>query len=278
MRRLIEKLGALGLTEYEAKAFAHLYSAGELKASDVAELSGVPRPKVYGALSTLVELGLVEKIPGRPTLYRTKSAGEVRGTLERRVREEFEDSLAHVNDARNELRKMERSMREKRRELLHIVGVGEPSLNETRGLYREAEAEIAVVSKAMEYLGEVEEELAEAAERGVSVRALMLNPESLSKNSARVQGNSSEALGELGAEVRYSTAPLPLRGSVVDASMDYESGAAIFVVEERGVPLRLRDAAVTRNPSLVAGMKRYLDMVWEHESRAAPRGRRGKGT
>lgn len=269
MKRLIEELKSLGLTEYGAKSFAHLHSAGELKASDLSELSGVPRSKVYGALEGLVERGLVEKIPGRPTLFRAKPPGEVRGTLERSVREDYQDSLGRVDKVRRELRSIERSQKERRRELLHLVGVGEPSLNETRGLYREAEDEVAVATKAMEYLPEVEEDLREAAVRGAEVRVLMLDPDRLSEESAEVQRESRDVLDEIGAEVRLSEGALPLRGSIVDASMDYEGGAAIFVVEERGVPLKLRDAAVTRNPSLVAGMKRYLDLAWEHESSPA---------
>jgi hypothetical protein len=68
------------------------------------------------------------------------------------------------------------------------------------------------------------------------------------------------------AEVRFSQVTLPLRGSVVDPSYDYKTGKAIFLVEERGVPLTLRDAAITENPSLVAGMKRYFDLIWKYES------------
>jgi hypothetical protein len=48
--------------------------------------------------------------------------------------------------------------------------------------------------------------------------------------------------------------------------MEYESGDAVLLVEEKDVPLHMRQAAVTDNASFVAGMSRYFDLIWEHES------------
>jgi hypothetical protein len=54
--------------------------------------------------------------------------------------------------------------------------------------------------------------------------------------------------------------------------MDYETGEAIFLVEEPDVPNHMRQAALTENGSFVAGLKRYFDLVWEYESEASPVG------
>ncbi|RLI78320.1 hypothetical protein DRP04_10285 [Archaeoglobales archaeon] len=62
---------------------------------------------------------------------------------------------------------------------------------------------------------------------------------------------------------------LPLRGLIVDPSYEYRTGKAIFVVEDPKTPLYLRDAVITENPSLVAGMKRYFDLIWKYESETA---------
>ena len=48
--------------------------------------------------------------------------------------------------------------------------------------------------------------------------------------------------------------------------MGDETGGAIFLVEEPDVPNHRRQAALTENGSFVAGLKRYFDLVWEHES------------
>jgi hypothetical protein len=50
--------------------------------------------------------------------------------------------------------------------------------------------------------------------------------------------------------------------------MDYESGKALFLVEEEDIPLHLRQAAVTENGSFVAGMNRLFELIWEYESLA----------
>jgi hypothetical protein len=52
--------------------------------------------------------------------------------------------------------------------------------------------------------------------------------------------------------------------------MDYDTGKAIFLVEEKDVPLHMRQAAVTKNGSFVAGMDRYFTLTWEYESTRAP--------
>ncbi len=71
------------------------------------------------------------------------------------------------------------------------------------------------------------------------------------------------------AEVRFSKGLLPLRGSIIDLSYEYRTGKAIFAVEDPKTPLYLRDAIITENPSLVAGMKRYFDLIWKYESETA---------
>lgn len=260
MERLVELLTSLDLTEYEARSLAALQTGGESKASDLAERGGVPRPKVYGALSSLADRGVVEKIPGRPTRYRAKPPEETVRILRSRLERRYERSIATVEEAEEEMRSLGGEAAE-REDLLHLVGVGEGSLAETRSLYGEAEERVAVATKAMEYLPDVEDALRDAVDRGVSVRALMLDPSALEEENCEVQRRSVGTLRDAGAEVRYSTTSLPLRGTVIDRNR-----AALFVVEERGVPFTLRDAAVTRNPSLVAGMRKYFDLIWREET------------
>jgi hypothetical protein len=71
-------------------------------------------------------------------------------------------------------------------------------------------------------------------------------------------------------DVRFSEELLPWRGTFIDPSMEYDSGEAIFLVEEPDVPNHKRQAALTENGSFVAGMKRYFDLIWDHESVTEP--------
>ena len=67
---IVEGLRKLGLTEYEAKAYATLVGMGEATAREVHELSGVPRTRIYDILRDLGGKGFVEFVQGSPTYYR----------------------------------------------------------------------------------------------------------------------------------------------------------------------------------------------------------------
>jgi len=67
---IVEGLRKLGLTEYEAKAYAALVGMGEASAREVHELSGVPRTRIYDILRDLGSKGFVEFVQGSPTYYR----------------------------------------------------------------------------------------------------------------------------------------------------------------------------------------------------------------
>jgi HTH-type transcriptional regulator, sugar sensing transcriptional regulator len=64
-----EKLTALGLTSYEAKAYLALVRRDSCAAADVARLAGIPRQRIYDVLATLVQKGLAAHRPGLPVKY-----------------------------------------------------------------------------------------------------------------------------------------------------------------------------------------------------------------
>ena len=104
--------------------------------------------------------------------------------------------------------------------------------------------------------------------RGDEVRVLLLHPDGLAEGNREVQTGSVDRLvaNYPLIDLRFSEERLPWRGTIVDPSMDYETGEAIFLVEEEDIPLSLRKAAVTENSSFVAGLGRYFDLIWEYES------------
>lgn len=270
----LDTLMELGLKEYEAKTLAHLLQAGETEAPKLSSLSGVPKARIYGILEGLADRGLVEIKPGRPSKYRPKPPGEIIERIIQNKQNEMEEEIERIrsveDDFVSQFRELyESSIEKSRKPLLRTVSVGGPSEKETEMMYGDAEEEIDIVSKSMEWLPEVIDALKEAIDRGVKVRALLLSRDLLEEENVPIQEKSIKTFGEElpGTKLRFSKELLPLRGSIVDPSYEYESGEAIFLVEEGRVPLKLRDAAITENPSLVAGMKRYFDLIWKHESR-----------
>ncbi len=265
-------LEELGMSRYQAKALLALMKHGEAKASDVSELSGVPRAKIYAVLDQLADLGYVDKIPGRPVRFRAKKPAEILERLKYNTLSEYSRRLSMLEqvekDLTESLMRMYSPAEVRSRELIRVVSVGEPSERETKILYSESKREINIISKSFEYYPKVRDDLVEATKRGVKVKVLLLGREFLEERSEAIQKEIMRLIRSDidDVEIRISKTILPLRGSIIDPSYDYRTGKAIFVVEDPETPLYLRDAAVTENPSLVAGMKKYFDLIWEYES------------
>lgn len=265
----------IDLTEYEETALRELLRLGQSSAPDLAEATSIPKARIYGVLDALADEGYVKVIPGRPKQYQAKHPDDlVEQALESR-RQEFETYRDRVEEARSEFLAeyepiYEQATDEIRptEELFYVVDVGEPSERETRSLYERAESEIRVLTKSFGYLTEVESALADAIERGVDVSALLLAPRHLSPENRRRQTDIIDHLHASYPEIdlRFSDQRMPWRGTLIDPSMQYDSGEATFLVEQEDVPNHLRQAAVTENAAFVAGFARYFDLVWDYES------------
>ena len=57
---LSDRLVELGLTEYEARTLVTLVRIGTGTAKDIADADGVPRTRVYDAVETLQNMGLID--------------------------------------------------------------------------------------------------------------------------------------------------------------------------------------------------------------------------
>jgi sugar-specific transcriptional regulator TrmB len=270
-----DPLATFDLTEYEETALRELLSLGRTTAPNLSEATGIPKARIYGVLDSLAESGFIKVIPGRPKQYQPYPPEEIvdRAIESRRqdfeayqhriesIRSAFVDAFSPVEDRdRDDLRPTE--------DLFHVVDVGEPSERETRRLFREADERIVILSKSFGFLDAVAPTLQDSVERGVTVQCLLLSPAYLSEENQRKQSEIRSVLGEEfpSIEVRQSDRVLPWRGSFIDPSLEYTSGQGILLVEQEKVPNHMRQAAVTENPSFVAGMWQYFDLLWYHES------------
>jgi len=269
-----ELLERLGLTEYECTALAEVLTLGRTTAPNLAEATGIPKARIYGVLDSLAEDGFVKVVPGRPKEYQPRPPDEILDRATENRRQAFEDFRHEVDDLRDPFiaefgPRFEQASEDitPTEELFHVVDVGEPSETETRRLYHEATERVNVITKSLEYIDAIEPALAEAVE-SVPVDVLFLHPDLLEAENRPIQAEIVDSITAEYAEVgiRFSTGPLPWRGTLIDPDLDYETGEAIFLVEEPDVPNHMRQAALTENGSFVAGLKRYFDLVWEYES------------
>jgi sugar-specific transcriptional regulator TrmB len=272
---------ALDLTEYEETALSNLLRLGRTTAPNLAEATGIPKARIYGVLDALADRGFVKVMPGRPKEYQSRSPAEIVDRAKENQRQAYESTATELEAGREaflaEFGPQFDSATEDVRpaeELFHVVDVGESSESETRRLYHEAEREVRVLTKSWEYLESVEPALRDALDRGIAIRTLFLHPDRLSDENRRIQAGIVDRLREEfpGVEFRFAEGALPWRGTLTDPPTDAgevsgeSGGEAIFLVEEPDVPNHMRQAAITENESFVAGLKRFFDLVWEHES------------
>jgi len=83
-----------GLTEYEAKAYAALVELEEATAREVADVSRVPRTKIYGVIDDLHQKSLVEVIPERPKRFLPQPFHDYLDGYE----DEFQERLQQVKE------------------------------------------------------------------------------------------------------------------------------------------------------------------------------------
>jgi HTH-type transcriptional regulator, sugar sensing transcriptional regulator len=266
----------LDLKEYESTALEHLFSIGRTTAPNLSEATGVPKARIYGVLDSLADMGYIKTIPGRPKEYQPKPPAEILNRAQENRRQAYESFRQDVESVRSEFLDAFQPLYEHSSEqitptedLFYVVDVGDPSETETRELYHTADDTLCVITKSFEYFNGIEPAFEAAVNRDVTVQILFLEPKHLTEANEVVQQEVVAYIDETYPRVdyRFSDKKLPWRGTLTDPSMEYETGKAIFLVEEKDVPLHMRQAAVTENGSFVAGMKRYFDLIWEYESR-----------
>lgn len=265
----------LNLGEYETTAMKALLTHGRSTAPNLVEATGIPNARIYSVLEELADRGFIKIIPGRPKQYQPKSPEEILDRAVENRRQEFEsfeteiqeleDRFIETFEPRYKQADEEISPTE---ELFHVVDVGDPSESETRAIYREADESVHVMTKGFEYFDAIRPTFEDALARGVDIDILFLSAEHLSETDTEIQ---REVVSKIRREfpsvgIQFSIDLLPWRGTLADPSMEYETGVAIILVEEKDVPLHMRQAAVTENGSFVAGLKRYFDLIWEYES------------
>lgn len=265
----------LELKKYESTALEHLLAIGRTTAPNLAEATDIPKARIYGVLDSLADMGYIKIIPGHPKEYQSKAPAKILNRAKENRRQEFESYSQEIESIREKFLGTFRPLYEQAskditptEELFYVVDVGDPSETETRELYYKANGTLNVLTKSFTYFKDIKKAFEDAIARGVTVQIIFLDAEHLSDENASTQEEVISMISETYPEVdyRFSNKKLPWRGTLADPSMDYDTGKAIFLVEEKDVPLHMRQAAVTENGSFVAGMKRYFDLIWEHDS------------
>lgn len=99
MENLIKSLNKLGLSRYEAQAYIGLTKIIRGKAEEIAEISQLPRSRIYDILKELEKKGFVEIKKGRPMIYTVVEPKII-------FKKEKEKLLENLNSTENKLNEL----------------------------------------------------------------------------------------------------------------------------------------------------------------------------
>jgi len=142
---LIKELVNYNFTEYEAKAFLVLIKKSSLSATEVSQMGGIPRTKVYEVLNNLTGKGFCSEIPGSIRRFKAISPDisfkKVYYELENRKKElqYIEDTLTPIfHDSRTDSDPLD---------YIEIIRKKEISVDKINNLINSAKKEIIIMNK-----------------------------------------------------------------------------------------------------------------------------------
>jgi len=157
----VEALTDLGLSAYAAETFVGLQKLGVGSASEVAQVTDVPRSQVYGATDELEDLGLVDVHEGSPRRYRPVAVEEARDLLFDRLHASGEAAFEYVESVRGQ-----QTTPEERQEAIWTTQGRDNVATRVTSLVEDADERVLFATGEPALLeGEVLETLRAAAER-----------------------------------------------------------------------------------------------------------------
>ncbi|KJE49281.1 MULTISPECIES: TrmB family transcriptional regulator [Acidiplasma] len=85
-----DMLKILGLSSYEAQAFAALVYHGVANADTIADTAGIPRTSAYKVMESLVEKGFAKETEGRPRMFKPEEMDKIKDNFISKVNNLFE--------------------------------------------------------------------------------------------------------------------------------------------------------------------------------------------
>ncbi|HWG90303.1 MAG TPA: helix-turn-helix domain-containing protein [Candidatus Thermoplasmatota archaeon] len=247
----VAKMQEYGLTEYEARTYLALLDLGVASARDIANLSRVPRTKIYSVLDDLHQKQLAEIIPERPKKYEGIPFDQYLKSFER--------------EYHSKLKKIE----EDKKFLASPVAAAAPG--DKAGSFNVLKGRKNVLNRKHEMLARAELEVIEMGTEGSGVRMGYFLP--LVKEKARsgtlmklllpVTPQNLENVTEFATvgEVRHAANKAP--GSVILVVDDSEVLICHYVPDDEHL-FKGEDVAIwSDDKAIVRDMKQTLMAQWE---------------
>ena len=176
VRRLVD----LGFSSYEAQAYVGLLGKQAMTGYALANLTGIPQPKVYETLRRLARKGVAIQVGGDPALFVALPPGRLLAQLEGEFQQRLADAEAELNrpGADDEQFRALRTIRDWKA----IEGCATAMIDASeRHFYVSAHCDMTAVAAAV----------TRADERGVPADILLFGPEELTVRNGRIVGHLS---------------------------------------------------------------------------------------
>lgn len=167
---LIEDLKEAGLTEYEAKTYRALVEYGEQTGRQLSQLSKVPPTRIFDALKSLHEKGLVQLIQQKPMVWLSVKPEIGIGNLMERK------SASYLELGKRLVSELKRARQEPERKMLDQVtiqkGLEKAIEDAVVGQIKTSGKEVCSYSRGDTFSAHSEIENAKAIRRGVVIRQI----------------------------------------------------------------------------------------------------------
>jgi len=249
----VERLMRLGLTQYEARAYVALVRRDASTPAEVARMSGVPKPRIYDVLRSLVDKGLAANRPGRTAKFVAAAPERAATTLVQMHRDRVAALEGDARQLVDELRAAYQDGRQHTDPLDYIEVIRSPEAIGTRfnELQRSVEREMLVFSKSPAAIG-IEENVVglELARRRV-LRSMY--EFSVLEDETQLRG--VRAFLDAGEQARFA-AELPLKLGIIDER------TVLFAMPDPVAGNAEITTLVIENPHLANTLKIAFESLW----------------
>ena len=253
----------LDLTPYESRAYVSLIMHGPMSPSELAQKTGVPRPRTYDVLRSLMEKGLLMEQSGKPPIYSAvdpeQGIKNLLINIETKASRQLEEKKRAVQTLTTLLSRMyEKSKRIKmERSKVWFTQRDTAFISIYSEAIRNCEKEMVVASTD---LHPPEREILQAVKfalkNGKSVRVVRQITELWTKEDLE----RYEEVIKAGSQVRYlNVKEIPLRFVVFDG----RDVILVFPSEAESIKTQTIEALWLRIPPLAKILREYFEELWK---------------
>jgi sugar-specific transcriptional regulator TrmB len=259
---LIEKIKAMGFSDYEAKCYLAMFERESLTVSEVANLAKIPRPNTYDALEKLQYEGLVVLLPGKIMKYTVVDPEFLKEKQLERLHRTTNNIQNNIEAVTKELGSFFLSSRSNNKplEYVEIIKDRYKAHQKFMNLCAAAKKEVIAFNKPPYACSSKKERddqidvLSERDEAGVIMKTIVEIPEDDEDKMVLLREiNEEPTFGN--NFIRFSN-NLPIKMIVIDGEV------ALFIMKDRLVDSQSITAVVVEDQSLALSFKMLFQFLW----------------